>query len=143
MLSFFHFFIHFFSFSFRVCLFFVSFSPIVLHFTSKFSSSHYRLSCKSLGSNSLFPYFFKTVLWQFFVITFLISFKLLVHPKSFRYVFFNNIHPCTFNILCFLLIFSFFWSILNFVSLLNNIFHIAIIYFFLFKIILYKVRVKL
>lgn len=111
-------FVKLFSFSFGVSHLFVALPPEMSHFFGQFSGAHHRLLRHPLCPNSSFPDLFEAVLAEFLIVIFLVSLKLLVHPVSFRDVFFNDILPCSLNILGLLLVLGLFGGILDFLSLI-------------------------
>lgn len=143
LLLFFQFFIKFFSFTFSISHFLISFSPELLHFLGKFSGTHHRFLGKPLSSHSSLPNFFEAILRNFLIIILLISLELLIHPICFWDIFLYDIVPSPFYVLRLLLVFGFFGGILDFFPLIKYISHVSFINLFLVFIISYEVWIEL
>ena len=113
------------------------------HLFSELPGSHYRLLGHPLRPYSSFSDLFEAILGEFLIIILLIGFELLVHPVSLRNVFLYDILPSAFDILGLLLVLSFFRSIFDLVSLVQNLPHVLIIDLLLLQVIIDKVWVEL
>lgn len=97
------------------------------HLFGQFSGAHHRLLCHPLCPNSSFSDLFKTVLAELFVVIFLVSLELLVHPISFRDILLDNVLPCSLDVLGLLLVLGLFRGVFDLLSLIQDFLHVRII----------------